>query len=81
MPAYLVTITMPDDSEAEHTGIYSDSIEAVTTAQECFPEATRVTAKALVLRCARTRQAVEDFNSYRDVFSRPSIRPTQGERA
>lgn len=55
MPAYLVTITMPDGSQAEHTGIYPDSIDAVTTAQECFPEATRVTAKALVLRCARTR--------------------------
>ena len=46
MPAYLVTITMPDASQAEHTGIYPDSIDAVTTAQECFPEATRVVSRS-----------------------------------
>lgn len=53
MPAYLITITMPDGSQGQHSGLYADGFEATTLAQEAFPEAKRVSAQPLVLRSAR----------------------------
>lgn len=55
MPAYLVTITMPDASQGQYSGIYADGFEACTRAQEAFPGAKRISAQPLVPRCARTR--------------------------
>lgn len=54
MPAYLITITMPDGSQGQHSGIYTDGFEASTLAREAFPEAKRVSAQPLVLRSAHT---------------------------
>ena len=48
MPAYLVTITMPDGSQGVHHGIYADGFVASQQATEAFPEAKRISAKPLV---------------------------------
>ncbi len=55
MPAYLVTITMPDGSQGVHHGIYADGFVASQEATDAFPEAKRISAKPLVPRCAHAR--------------------------
>lgn len=44
---YLITITMPDGSQGEHSGLYADGFEAVIHAMTAFPAAVRVAARRL----------------------------------
>lgn len=41
---YLVTITMPDGSQGQHTGDYEDGFAAVMCAMDAFPGARRISA-------------------------------------
>ncbi len=47
MRRYLIEITMPDGSQGEHNGLYSDGFEAVIRAMDLFPEAHRISARRL----------------------------------
>jgi hypothetical protein len=44
MRRYLISITMPDGSRGEHSGLYADGFEAVITTLENFPDAKRISA-------------------------------------
>lgn len=52
MPAYLVTITMPDGSQGVHRGIYEDGFTAAESFKAAFPEAKRVSAQPLIAKVA-----------------------------
>lgn len=47
MRRYLIQITMPDGSQGQHNGLYSDGFAAVITAMDLFPEAHRISARRL----------------------------------
>lgn len=91
MPAYLVTITMPDGSQGVHHGIYADGFEASTSAHEAFPEAKRVSAKPLVrtsnlMYCLRPvppalALASTAFEAYQNIYGSPVVLPSEGARA
>ncbi len=38
---------MPDGSQGQHNGLYSDGFDAVITALDLFPEARRISARRL----------------------------------
>jgi hypothetical protein len=83
MPAYLVTITMPDGSQGVHHGIYADGFMASQAAHEAFPEAKRVSAKPLV-RTANMMYCLRPVPAQRaltDTFVHPVIQPIEGARA
>lgn len=44
MRRYLISITMPDGSRGEHSGLYTDGFAAVITTLENFPDAKRISA-------------------------------------
>jgi hypothetical protein len=47
MHPYLIKITMPDGSQGQHHGLYADGFDAVISAINHFPAATRISARRL----------------------------------
>ncbi len=47
MRKYLIVITMPDGSQGEHNGLYSDGFDACICAMDLFPSAQRISARRL----------------------------------
>lgn len=72
MPAYRITITMPDGSQGVHSGIYNDGFEAVQQTYESFAAAKRVSAKPLQQAAAQAQQ---------DTYGSPDASRTEGARA
>lgn len=85
MPAYLITITMPDGSQGTHHGIYDDGFVASTSAHQAFPEAKRVSARPLVrlsdLRHCLRPLAHTVFANYQDTLASSVARATEGAPA
>ena len=47
MRTYQIKITMPDGSQGQHHGLYTDGFIAVIQAMELFPDARRISALEL----------------------------------
>ncbi|MDD5031295.1 MAG: hypothetical protein PHH58_17670 [Rhodoferax sp.] len=47
MRPYLIRITMPDGSQGQHHGLYTDGFAAVIYALTTFPDAKRISARRL----------------------------------
>lgn len=53
MPAYQITVIMPDNSQGVHQGIYEDGFVAAERFKAAFPEAKRVSAVPLKRKCSQ----------------------------